>query len=162
MYIISGCLLGHNCKYNGGNNRNEDVIKFCKNKKYVVICPESAGKLPQPRPPAERIGDRIIDREGRDVTEAFCRGAEISMKISLTAAAREGETIEGAILKANSPSCGSGKIYDGTFTGSLTSGDGVFTEMLKKKNIRVITEHDREKLAKWISEGDVSRLQRQE
>lgn len=142
MYIISGCLLGHDCKYNGGNNASEDVIKFCEQHRHVVVCPERAGKLPTPRPPAERQGSRVINIEGEDVTEAFINGARVSLKTCLQLADYSGEELEGAILKANSPSCGCGTIYDGTFTGTLTEGDGVFTEMLKKRGIQIITEKE--------------------
>lgn len=142
MYIISGCLLGHNCKYSGGNNRNEEVIKFCENHKFISVCPETAGGLPSPRPPAERIGDKVIAKDGRDVTEEFVRGAEISLKNCFETAAIMGETLEGAILKANSPSCGCGKIYDGTFSGTVINGNGVFAEMLKAEGIEVITEKE--------------------
>ena len=142
MYIISGCLLGHDCKYNGGNNRNEDVIKFCEQHRHVVVCPERAGKLPTPRPPAERQGSRIVNIEGKDVTEAFINGARVSLKTCLQLADFSGEELEGAILKANSPSCGCGTIYDGTFSGTLTEGDGVFAEMLKKRGIQIITEKE--------------------
>ena len=64
MYIVSACLLGQNCKYNGGNNRNEDVVEFCRTHKYVTVCPESAGRLPSPRPPAEKVGSKIMDKNG--------------------------------------------------------------------------------------------------
>ena len=151
MYVISACLLGYNCKYNGGNNRCEAVVNFCKNKKYVIICPESAGRLPVPRPPAERRGDKVVDRQGKDLTEAFFRGAEISLRTAQKAAEAGEEALEGAILKANSPSCGSGRIYDGTFSDSLTEGNGVFTEMLKKRNIPVVTEKDTEQIEKWLA-----------
>ena len=142
MYIISGCLLGHDCKYNGGNNRNEEIIKFCEQHRHVVVCPERAGKLPTPRPPAERQGSRVVNIEGQDVTEAFINGARVSLKTCLQLADYSGEKLEGAILKANSPSCGCGTIYDGTFSGTLTEGDGVFTEMLKKRGIKIITEKE--------------------
>ena len=142
MYIISGCLLGHDCKYNGGNNRNEEVIKFCEQHRHVVVCPERAGKLSTPRPPAERQGSRVVNIEGQDVTEAFINGARVSLKTCLQLADYSGEELEGAILKANSPSCGCGTIYDGTFSGTLTEGDGVFTEMLKKRGIKIITEKE--------------------
>ena len=154
MYIISSCLLGHNCKYNGGNNRNEAVIAFCEKKKYIVVCPESAGKLPCPRPPAERQDGRIIDKEGSDVTEAFEKGAEQSLKLCLTASELKGEPLEGAILKANSPSCGCGRIYDGTFTGVLKEGDGVFTAKLRRRGIPVVTEKDTDAIAAWLSGGE--------
>ncbi|MBR5230425.1 MAG: DUF523 domain-containing protein [Firmicutes bacterium] len=142
MYIISGCLLGHDCKYNGGNNRNEDVIKFCEDHRHVVVCPESAGKLPTPRPPAEIRGNRVIDKNGTDVTEAFIKGAQVSLKTCMQLANFAGEELEGAILKANSPSCGCGQVYDGTFSGTLVEGDGVFAAMLKKHGIDIITEKE--------------------
>lgn len=152
MYIVSSCLLGHNCKYNGGNNLNEQVVAFCQKKKYILVCPESAGNLPCPRLPAERQGARVVDREGEDVTEAFEKGAEISMKTCLMAAQLKEEPLEGAILKANSPSCGYGMIYDGTFTGALTEGDGIFAEKLRSRNIPVISEKDREEIQAWMAE----------
>ncbi len=146
MYIVSACLLGQNCKYNGGNNLNEEVVEFCKNHKYVTVCPESAGKLPTPRPPAERVGASILTKEGKDVTDAFVRGADISLKSCMEMARISGEEIEGAILKANSPSCGIGQIYDGTFSGKLTEGNGVFAGMLKRLGVEIITEKEK---IKW-------------
>ena len=146
MYIVSECLLGQNCKYNGGNNLNEEVVEFCKNHKYVTVCPESAGKLPTPRPPAERVGASILTKEGKDVTDAFVRGADISLKSCMEMARISGEEIEGAILKANSPSCGIGQIYDGTFSGTLTEGNGVFAGMLKRLGVEIITEKEK---IKW-------------
>ena len=146
MYIVSACLLGQNCKYNGGNNLSEEVVEFCKNHKYVTVCPESAGKLPIPRPPAERVGESILTKEGKDVTDAFVRGADISLKSCMEMARISGEEIEGAILKANSPSCGVGQIYDGTFSGKLTEGNGVFAGMLKRLGVEIITEKEK---IKW-------------
>lgn len=146
MYIVSGCLLGHNCNYNGGNNRNDGVIEFCKSHRYVAVCPERAANLPCPRLPAEKVGNRILSKTGEDVTEAFVRGARISMSMCNEMAKISGEEIEGAILKANSPSCGSGKIYDGTFSGVLTEGSGVFASILAAQGIEVITEKEK---IKW-------------
>lgn len=146
MYIVSACLLGQNCKYNGGNNRNEDVVEFCRTHKYVTVCPESAGRLPSPRPPAEKVGSKMMDKNGNDLTEAFIRGAEISLKSCMEMARLSGEEIEGAILKANSPSCGVGHIYDGTFSGTLTEGNGVFAGMLRRLGIETITEKEK---IKW-------------
>ena len=146
MYIVSACLLGQNCKYDGENNLNEEVVEFCKNHKYITGCPESAGKLPAPRPPAEKVGGRIVDKDGKDVTDAFLRGADISLKSCIEMARISGEEIEGAILKANSPSCGVGQIYDGTFSGTLTEGNGVFAGMLKRLGIEIITEKEK---IKW-------------
>lgn len=142
MYLISACLLGQDTKYNGGNNRNEAVIEFAREHSVFPVCPEGKGGLPVPRPPAERVGDKVINREGEDVTEMFTAGARNSLSIALAEAERRGERIEGAILKANSPSCGSGLIYDGTFTGTTVAGDGCFTELLKKTGIKVISEKE--------------------
>ena len=141
MYIVSACLLGANCKYNGGNNDNEDVKDLCEGHRIITVCPETEGGLRFPRPPAEQVGERVIDREGKDLTDAFTRGAEICLNKVLSAA-EEGEEPELAILKANSPSCGSCRIYDGTLSGTLTDGDGVFTKLLKERGIKVITEND--------------------
>ena len=143
MYIVSGCLLGHNCKYNGGSNKNDDVYEFCQNHKHIVVCPERAANLPGPRPPAEKVGSRILNNKGEDVTEAFVRGARISFNTCIKMAEMAGEKIEGAILKANSPSCGIGKIYDGTFSGVLTDGNGIFAAMLISRGIEVITEKEK-------------------
>ncbi len=146
MYIVSGCLLGHNCKYNGGNNQKDEVVEFCKTHKHIVVCPERAGNLPCPRPPAEKVGRRILNKSGEDVTSQFVQGAQATLQRCVKMAELGGEEIEGAILKANSPSCGIGKIYDGTFSGTLTDGDGVFAGMLAAMGIEVITEKEK---IKW-------------
>ena len=151
MYIISGCLLGQNCKYNGGNNRCQEVIDFCEQKKYIAVCPESAAKLPCPRPPAERIGDRIVNNQGTDVTAQFEKGASLSLGTCRTLSMASGSELEGAILKANSPSCGCGRIYDGTFSSTLVEGNGVFAEMLLAEGIPVITEKDTETMKNWLA-----------
>ena len=142
MYLISGCLLGHNCKYNGGNNRHQAVLDFAESHSCFAVCPEGISGLPTPRPPAEYVGDRVIDKEGSDVTEYFIKGAELSFDEAQAEAARRGESIEGAILKANSPSCGCGQIYDGTFSGTLVAGDGCFVKKLKAYDIHVISEKE--------------------
>lgn len=142
MYIVSKCLLGENCKYNGGNNRNEDVVAFCKTHPYLAVCPETAGGLPMPRPPAEYTAPgRIEDRDGKDVTAFFEAGAESCLN-RVIQQETEGVRIEGAILKANSPSCGSGQIYDGTFSGVLTEGYGCFAAKLAARGITVISEKE--------------------
>ena len=144
--------MGQNCKYNGGNNRCQEVIDFCAEKKYITVCPESAAKLPCPRPPAERVGDRVVNNKGKDVTAAFEKGAQLSLGTCTTLASFSGTELKGAILKANSPSCGCGFIYDGTFSGTLTEGNGVFTELLLKEGIPVITEKETETIKKWLAE----------
>ena len=139
MYIVSKCLLGYDCKYNGGNNKNDNVIEFCKTHDYVTICPEMDGGLESPRPPAEIVKGtdgvvRVINTAGTDVTIQVTSGAENSLNTVMKELASRGNTarIEGAILKANSPSCGYGTVYDGTFTHTKVKGSGIFTEALLK------------------------------
>lgn len=134
MILVSACLMGENCKYSGGNNRNEDVISFLKGKEYLCICPEEFGGLQTPRPPAEIIGDRVLDKEGKDVTKAFYLGAEKTLALALEHHA------ECCILKANSPSCGCGTIYDGTFSGKKVKGNGITADLLLKHGFKVISE----------------------
>lgn len=146
MILISACLLGVNCKYNGKNNENVEVIQFLKGKGVVPVCPEQLGGLTTPRPPAEiKNGDgtsvlcdsaKVFFNNEVEVTDAFLKGARETLKIA------EGLGINQAIMKARSPSCGVGKIYDGTFSGSLKEGDGVTTALLKSKGIAVYTEED--------------------
>ena len=140
MYIVSSCLLGENVKYNGGNNYTEAVVEFLRDKEIIPVCPETVGGLPVPRFPCERLGDRIVNTQGEDLTEAFHDGARRCLENILERF--ELKDIEGAILKARSPSCGSEVIYDGTFKGVRVPGDGVFSELLKAKGIRVMTETD--------------------
>lgn len=137
--LISACLLGENCKYNGGNNYNEAAAALAERYELVPVCPEVLGGLSVPRPPCERSGSRVIsnDPEGlKDVTEAFVSGARQCLEIT------KEKGIELAVLKAKSPSCGSCRIYDGTFSHTVIPGDGVTAEMLKANGIRVITEED--------------------
>lgn len=150
MYIISACLLGENCKYNGGNNYNDKVARFAdENKdKIILICPETLGGLPVPRERAEIFngtGEDIINgcdktavlsELNEDWTKAFLKGAE-----EVLGKAREFGATK-AILKANSPSCGCGTIYDGSFSGKKKAGDGVTAALLKKHGIEVVTEED--------------------
>jgi uncharacterized protein YbbK (DUF523 family) len=156
MYIISRCLLGFDCKYDGGNNRNDDVIEFCKEHDYITVCPETAAGLPSPREPAEivPVGEeyfKVMDRAGNDLTRAFDEGAGFSLSSVLVehGSRRRGTCrIEGAILKARSPSCGSGMIYDGTFSGTLTGGNGLFTDKLieaclSERENRFVADEDR-------------------
>ena len=146
MIVVSGCLLGHDCKYNGGNNLNKDVVEFVEGRSYVAVCPESAGGLRSPRPPAEQIvmdgGIKVMDKEGKDLTFEFDAGASRCLVDALEYAFRHGEVIDAAILKANSPSCGVGAVYDGTFSGTLTEGDGVFARKLMDMGIGVYTENN--------------------
>ena len=146
MYIVSACLLGNNCKYSGGNNRNEAVRAFLAEHTCSIVCPELAARLPMPRPPAERQGEKVIDREGRDLTQAFRDGAILSWNRAQREAEKAGEPIEGAILKANSPSCGSGMIYDGSFSGVLLPGEGSAAKALRAAGIPVYGESELDRL----------------
>lgn len=146
MYLISACLAGFDCKYNGGNNKCQWVKEFMQDKECMLVCPELLGELPTPRPPCEITNGRAIDQDGKDVTDNLISGAEKTLLSAEKKAIELGQDIELAILKANSPSCGCGTIYDGTFSGVKIPGDGFFAKLLKEKNIRVITELDQDKL----------------
>ncbi|HZK44234.1 MAG TPA: DUF523 domain-containing protein [Syntrophomonadaceae bacterium] len=146
MILISACLLGYNCKYNGGNNFNPDLLKLLKNESFIPICPEQLGGLPTPRIACEiqnATGDdvllgkgKIYNKNGYDLTSLFVQGA----KRTLIEAKKAG--VNKAILKSKSPSCGVNQIYDGSFTSKLKNGDGVTTALLKQSGIEVISAED--------------------
>jgi len=135
--LISACLLGENCKYNGGNNYNAAAVALAERYELIPVCPELLGGLSVPRCPCERRDGRVLSNDPsglKDVTEAFMRGAEEALRIAKENGVRL------AVLKARSPSCGSGEIYDGTFSHTVISGDGAAAELLKKNGIKVISE----------------------
>lgn len=141
MYLLSACLVGVNCKYNGGNNLDTRLVKLLEEKKAILICPEQLGGLTTPRLPSEIVNDKngnkkVVTIEGNDVTKEFFKGAEETLRIAKLTGAKV------AILKARSPSCGKGKIYDGQFKNKLTAGNGITTDLLEKNGIRVYTEED--------------------
>lgn len=136
MDIVSACLCGINCKYNGGNNFNPRVYRLLIEGKAIPVCPEVFGGLPTPRTPSEIRGDRVFMKSGEDVTEHFLEGAMKTLKVAQAVGAKR------AILKQRSPSCGCGKIYDGSFEGKLIAGDGITTRLLKEHGIEVVTEED--------------------
>ena len=142
--LVSACLLGENCKWDGGNNRNERVIAFCAGRDVVPVCPEVAGGLPVPRTPSEILDGRVVARDGADVDAAFRRGAQASLALY------GGKPIDLAVLKARSPSCGKGCVYDGSFSGTLVPGDGVFAAMLKERGVPVFTEAETAESEEWI------------
>lgn len=139
MILVSACLLGINCKYDGDNNYHESVKDYLKDKQFIVICPEQLGGLPTPRIPSEITKDKVMNKEGIDVTNNFIKGANESLKIAKLYGCKE------AILKEGSPSCGSNKIYDGTFTGIKIDGMGITASLLKKEGIRIMSEKELEK-----------------
>lgn len=139
MILVSACLIGENCKYNGGNNRSERVLSYLKDKDYLPICPERAAGLPSPRPPAELRNGRVVDKTGKDVTNAFLCGAEKTLALA------KKYQPELCLLKGNSPSCGCGTIYDGTFSGNKIKGNGLVAELLLQNGFSVITEKELER-----------------
>ena len=136
MILVSACLLGENCKYNGGNNDNLNVKIFLHDKEYRAFCPEIAGGLDCPRPPCERCRGRVINSEGKDVTQAFLDGANKALALC-----RE-TGVDLAVLKEGSPSCGVNWIYDGSFTHARIPGQGVTAQLLREQGIKCISEED--------------------
>jgi len=146
MIIASACLCGINCKYNGRNNLNNAVFKLFSEGKVIPVCPEQLGGMTTPRDVKEIKGGtglevlngeaKVISPSGEDSTDRFIKGAYETLNIAKNA------NVKAAVLKAKSPSCGAGKIYDGTFNGKLIDGNGVASELLKINGIKVFTEED--------------------
>lgn len=144
MYLISACLCGLNCKYNGLNNYNEICDKLFTSGKAILVCPEQLGGLPTPRIPSEIIGESsnilnnnngsVIDKNGNDVTPQFVKGAKETLQIAKRL------NIKKAILKDGSPSCGVNYIYNGNFNGSKIKGMGLTAQLLKESSIDIISE----------------------
>lgn len=132
--LVSACLLGVNCRYNGTGGELEQMSELMELAELVPVCPEILGGLPTPRPPAERQDGRVITCEGGDVTEAYARGTEESLRLAQLFGARI------ALMKERSPSCGAGEIYDGTFTHTRIPGDGTASALLKAKGVEVYGE----------------------
>ena len=146
MIIVSACLCGINCKYDGGNNSDERVLRLLKEGKAIPVCPEQLGGQETPRAPHEIVNGngrdvldgkaKILGPKGDDVTSEFLKGAYETLKIAQIC----GASI--AILKARSPSCGTHEIYDGTFSGVKRAGNGVTAELLLEGGIKVFTEEN--------------------
>ena len=117
--LVSACLLGINCKYDGNNNMNEKVLDYLKDKEVIPVCPEIYGGLTTPRTPSEIVGDKVITKDKIDVTKEYLKGAEETLKLGKLF------NVKKALLKAKSPSCGNKEIYDGTFTGNKIIGMGI-------------------------------------
>ena len=133
---VSACLLGENCKYNGGNNFSKKVERFIQGHEVVPVCPEVLGGLPTPREPAEIVDGIVMQINGNSVDDEFRKGAQRALNTVIE------NDVELVILQSRSPSCGVNFIYDGSFTGKLIPGKGVFAEILQKANIRVIDVDD--------------------
>ncbi len=134
--MVSACLLGQNCKYNGGNNLNEKVMRLLRSHEVIPVCPEIAGGLPVPRTPCEIVNGEILSAKGESKDREFRKGAAECLGI-----AKE-KDIDLAILQSRSPSCGVKQVYDGSFSGKLIDGMGVFASMLKENGFRVIDAED--------------------
>lgn len=136
MKLCSACLLGIRCRYDGKSKPDKRIIGLSRKEALIPVCPEQLGGLSTPRESSEIKGKRVITASGKDQTENMKKGAEETLKIAKLF------NIKQAILKQKSPSCGCGKIYDGTFSGKIIKGDGVTTTLLKKNKIKVISEED--------------------
>ncbi|TGY98397.1 DUF523 domain-containing protein [Petralouisia muris] len=130
--LVSSCLMGINCKYNGKNNKNQSVIHFLKEKDVICICPELLTGMGSPRPCVELVNGVAMDENGNNVDREF-RSA-----VALALSQIQNEEIDFAILQSRSPTCGVNQIYDGSFTGKLIPGMGLFAKALKEKGYRVI------------------------
>ena len=142
--IISSCLLGNNCKYNGLNNYNSLVEELKKYYELIPICPEVFGGLNIPRDPSEIKGDKVISINNKDVTKEFYLGANMALDIA------KKNNIKIAILKEGSPSCGNNYIYDGTFTKTKINGSGITARLFKDNNINIYTENEIDELLKLL------------
>lgn len=134
--LVSACLFGVNCKYNGKNNENEKIIKSLKNCNVILVCPEQLGGLATPRIPAEISHNKVITKDGTDVTYEYTKGAMETLNIAKKFSATK------AILKSKSPSCGKNKIYDGTFSSTLTNESGITAKLLMQNDIEVISSDE--------------------
>ena len=136
IIAVSACLLGYNCKYNGGNNNSEKVAEFVRGHEVIPVCPEVMGGLPTPREPSEIVNGIVKHKDGSLVDSEFRKGAESALKKVKEAGA------ELVILQSRSPSCGVSSIYDGTFSGTIIPGQGIFAKLLIDNNIKVMDVND--------------------
>ena len=133
---VSACLLGENCKYNGGNNYSEKVVEYIKGCEVVPVCPEVLGGLPTPRESAEIVKGTVSHKDGTSVDKEFRLGAKRALEII------KAQRADLVILQSRSPSCGVNTVYDGSFSGMLISGQGVFAELLRKNGVKVMDVED--------------------
>ena len=134
--LVSACLLGENCKYNGKNNYSQRVVDFVKDKEVVAICPELLAGLPAPRPPVELVDGLVQDKAGNDLHKTYCGGVQLAVEQI------RGLGVDVAILQSRSPTCGVKQIYDGTFTGRLIDGQGLFARALAEAGCKVLDAED--------------------
>lgn len=132
--LISACLMGINCRYNGKSEIIKELEELKNKYNLIPICPEIYGGLKTPRNPAERVNDKVLTNNGEDVTDNYKKGAEEILKLA------KFYDCKYAILKERSPSCGFGRIYDGTFSKTIKDGNGVTAELLAKNDVKIIGE----------------------
>jgi len=142
--LISACLYGEKCRYDGKDNLIIELNRIKQKCNLFPVCPEVAGGLTTPRNPSEIVGNKVITNDGRDVTAEYTKGAEIALRTALE------NGCEIALMKAKSPSCGVGKIYDGTFSKTLKDGDGIAIRLLKENGIKVFNETQTKELLKYM------------
>ncbi|MEI6308963.1 MAG: DUF523 domain-containing protein [bacterium] len=136
MRLVSACLLGLRCRYDGGSNERLQVVALLDHETLIPVCPEQLGGLPTPRPASEIVRGRVMTPSGEDQTGAYQRGAEETVALARRLGVTE------AILKQRSPSCGCGQLYDGSFSGRVVEGNGITTALLISHGIRVISEEE--------------------
>ncbi len=146
--LISRCLMGAPCRYNGERIINIELLSLLEGQKLYFTCPEVEGGLPTPRSPAEIKGSRVITNLGNDVTESFHIGAEIALERARF------KNVDFVIFKEQSPSCGVKRVYDGNFTGTLMEGQGIATKKLTDDGFRVYSEEDMEEIKKLLEAND--------
>ena len=134
--LVSACLLGKNCKYNGGNNLNQGVLEFIEGHEVIGVCPEQLGGLSTPRLSAEIVEGVVTNKEGISVDAEFRKGAQAALATALE------NKVDLAILQSRSPSCGVKEIYDGSFSGKKIKGQGVFAKLLSAHGIKVLDAED--------------------
>lgn len=137
--LVSSCLLGEKCRYNGSGEEDAYVLEYIKDMKVYQVCPEVMGGMSTPRSPCEIYEGRVVSKDGEDTTDYFVNGADMVVDLA------KQEGIDLAVFKSRSPSCGCGKIYDGTFNGILIQGDGICVKKLKEKGIQVINNEELKK-----------------
>lgn len=140
--LVSACLLGIACRYDGKSKPNDKVIGLKEKYNLIPVCPESLGGLPSPRKPSEISGDNVISEDGSDVTVQYNKGAAETLKIAKLFDCKI------AVMKEKSPSCGNGKIHNGKFDGGLIDGDGITVRLLKENGIRVLGESEIDSIIK--------------
>ena len=134
--MVSACLLGENCKYNGGNNLSQKVLDFIKGHEVIPVCPEVMGGLPTPRLSSEIVNGVVTASDGHSVDDEFRKGAHMGLALA------EENKVELVILQSRSPSCGVKQVYDGTFSGNKIEGQGIFAQLLIENGYKIVDVED--------------------